>query len=127
IAERKRAEELAVEETRGAIDLLRFAILNLARSGWRHVVGVQGEVCQDTLTVLSHLEDGTRADYSESAVNFQFVINQTVLQRMQQIGVFELSDMLQRSDLTEFEQMILRGVHWLASAQSQPESQNALL
>lgn len=127
VAEPIRAQELAVAETRRAVDLLRFAVLNLRKSGSKYVIGIQGDVSEDTLTALSVKEDESGATYRESMVHERFVINPAVLDKMKSLGVFDLSDLLKKDKLTDFDELILRGVHWLASAQAQPENENALL
>src|SRR5262249_13023162 len=127
VAEPARAQELAVEEARRAVDLLRFAVLNLRKAGTKHVIGVQGDGSLETVTTICTKEDVSGADYSDSLVHETFVVTPAVLDKIKDLGVLELSDLLKKEKPTDFEELILRGVHWLASAQAQPENENALL
>ena len=46
---------------------------------------------------------------------------------MREVGVFKLSEFITKPNPSEFEQIILRAVRWLSSAQAQAEMENAFL
>ena len=134
-AEPERAVERAIEETRRVVDLLRFSILfldserdrgNGSQNEWRKVIGIQGDACADKRTVVSINDEGGMY-YSNSMVNHWFDLHELVVEEMRQLGVFVLSDLMKKAELSEFEEVILRAVHWLASAQAQEQKENALL
>lgn len=127
VAEPIRAEEVAVEEARRAIDLLRLSALFLDRGGDRKVIGVQGEACEDPRVTVSVAADGSRFDYRGSVVTQPFSLTDQVVGRMRGLGLFALADVMGNAGRTEFEDVLLRAVHWLASAQAQAEPENALL
>jgi hypothetical protein len=127
VAEPHRAEEIALEDTRRVIDLLRFSILLLDRDKNKKVIGLQGEACEDTRATVSIKVDDTSVNSIGAVVFHPFMLTAKVANAMRGIGVFVLSDLLQKKKLTEFEEVILRAVHWLASAQAQYENENALL
>jgi hypothetical protein len=127
VAEAHRAEEIALDEARRVVDLLRFSILMLDNSDYKKVVGLQGEVGENPRVAFAIKTDGTGYHQHASLVFHPFVLNEQVIDAMRRIGVFVLSDLLQKSEPTDFETVILRAVHWLASAQSQFENENALL
>jgi hypothetical protein len=127
VAEPERAEEIALAETRRVIDLLRFSLLLLDREKDKKVIGLQGEACEDTRATISIKSDETGVNYMGSVVFHPFPLTRQTVEAMREIGVFVLSDLLRKKELTEFEEVILRAVHWLASAQAQFENENALL
>jgi hypothetical protein len=127
VAEPRRAEEIALEEARRVIDLLRFSILLLDRDKDKKVIGLQGEACEDTRATVSIKAGDTGVNYMGSVVFHPFPLTRQTVEAMQEIGVFVLSDLLRKKGLTDFEEVILRAVHWLASAQAQFENENALL
>ena len=46
---------------------------------------------------------------------------------MKQIGVFDVATLLSQETLTEYQETLLRGIHWFANSQTQDESENILL
>ena len=46
---------------------------------------------------------------------------------MRSAGVFNLSDLLRKSQLNDFEKSLLHGIHWFSSSRRQVESENRLL
>jgi hypothetical protein len=128
VAESRRAKELAEEETRRALDLLRFSIPCLYGDR-RVMIGLQGEACEDGRSTVSITTDNTKLDVGGEVVYHPFEITQQAVDAMRSIGVFEVASLLEKPthQATEFERAILRAVHWVADAQAQVEKENSLL
>jgi hypothetical protein len=71
--------------------------------------------------------DNQGVNHGAEMQNHPLVLDDQAIDRMRAIGVFDLSDLIVKPARTEFEDVILRAVHWLASAQAQAENENALL
>jgi hypothetical protein len=112
------------DKDKKVVDLLRFSILLLDRDKDKKVVGLLGEACEDTRATISIKSDDSGVNYMGSVVFHSFSLTRQTVEAMQQIGVFVLSDLLRKERLTEFEEVIFRAVHWLASAQAQFENVN---
>jgi hypothetical protein len=126
-AEPNRAKEIALEETRLALDLLRYAILFLYTKDRPRAVGVLGDVSDDHRVSVAIRTDNQGVNFGSEMRNHPLELGDQTIARMRAIGVFDLSDLIVKLDRTEFEDVILRAVHWLASAQAQAENENALL
>jgi hypothetical protein len=126
-AEPIRAREIALEETHLALDLLRYAILFLFDKERPRAVGVLGEVSEDNRVAVAIRTDNRGTSYNIERTNFPLELDDSAIERMRAIGVFALSDLIVKTKKTDFEDVILRAVHWLASAQTQNENENALL
>jgi len=125
-AEPSRAMEIALEETRTALDLLRYGILFLYTKERPRAVGVLGEVTEQSRVAITIRTDNKQANITEERTNFPLVLTDETLKRMKDIGIFDLSDVITKKDKTEFEKIILRAVHWLASAQAQNENEKGV-
>src|SRR5262249_30994019 len=108
VAEPERGEEIAIEETRRVIDVLRFSILLLDGDKGKKVIGLQGEACEDTRATVAFTPNDTIVNYTGSVVFHPFQLTQQFVQAMREIGAFVLSDLLRKENLTEFEEVILR-------------------
>src|SRR4051794_15147005 len=86
-----------------------------------------GDVATDNRYSVSLRADNQGANYSQSKTRNQFTLTSYAVQIMRDNGVFKLSDMTRNPNQTEFERIILRAVRWLASAQTQVETDNAFL
>jgi hypothetical protein len=129
VAEPRRARERAEEETRRALDLLRLAIPLLYDRDKRVQVGFPGEIVWAYRRSIS-LSDKAYQSNAKLAGNTQpFELTADRLAYLRSLGVLDLSAVLAkpRGDLTDFEQALLRGVHWFASAQSQVEPENGFV
>ena len=127
VAEPTRATELALEETRLALDLLRYAILFMYTKDRPRAVGVRGDVSDDGRVSVAVRTDNGGFHCGSELTNHLLELDERTVARMRAVGVFTLSDLIVKPARTEFEDVILRAVHWLASAQTQPENENALL
>lgn len=130
VAEPTRARERALEETRRVVDLIRFAIPALYHEKQRVLVGVQGETPDSVLRTIPVLASDHRAyslQQDRAGPLLPFQLNADNLERMKEIGAFEVSRLLQKQRLNDFENAILRGMHWMADATVQPDNEGAFL
>lgn len=127
IAEPERAFERAKEETRRALEILRFASKSIYPMSEDIRIGLEDErrYSSRPVFILSDHQTTFKKD-SEGSPNL-FEINSKERETMEKIGVFTLSDILQKSRATTFEEALLRAVHWFSSALLQPEIENAFL
>lgn len=126
-AEPNRAREIALEATRLAIDLLRYSILFLFDDERPRTVGVLGDVSRDSRVAMAIHTDNQACVFHSELTHVPLTLNEEAIAAMRNIGVFELSDLIEKDGRTEFEDVVLRAAHWLASAQTQNENENALL
>jgi hypothetical protein len=122
----ERAFEVALDETRRAVDLLRFVTFFLSGDK-KYSIGIQGEVGDGLRSTVAIRSDGDAYNFVGVAAYRLLSVNQQIVDLMTRVGVSEVSDLVKKRDRTEFEELIVRGVHWLASGQSQFENENALL
>lgn len=130
VAEPQRAKERAEEESRRAIDLLRFSIPNLFSDDQRVRVGLFGEIIRSvrlSVSIAPERHFGTSINLVGSVVPFEITPDR--LRQMEILGVFKLSKILQKPEpaLSDLERVLLRSVHWFSSAQTQPEVENQFL
>jgi hypothetical protein len=124
--ENHRAVEVALDETRRAVDLLRY--LTLFIPGRRkYSLGIQGEIGDGKRTTVAIRTDEESVHYLGVANYDVLAIGQWHVELMKNLGILDLSDLLQKPQRTNFEQALIRAVHWLASGQAQFENENALL
>ena len=127
VAEPERAFERAKEETRRALEILRFASKSIYPMSEDIRIGLEDErrYSSRPAFILSDHQTTFKRD-SEGSPNL-FEINSEARETMEKIGVLTLSDILQKSSATTFEEALLRAVHWFSSALLQPEFENAFL
>jgi hypothetical protein len=126
-AEPIKARESTLEQTRLALDLLRYAILFLYDDQHPRAVGLIGDLPEQSRMMVSIRTDDQGVNIFLQATNIPLALDSDVIEGMKGIGVFDLSDIINRSSYTDFEHVLLRAVHWLASSQTQIENDNALL
>jgi Apea-like HEPN len=143
VAENRRATELALEETRKAITLVRYAALfadispiyqmtneQIARDeDERYFIGILGDVSNEGRRSICIPKNDSNIVYSSSKTSSKFVIDNQTVERMDQVGVFVLSSLFQKNetDRTEFQKVLLSALRWLASAQTQVDDRIAFL
>lgn len=128
-AEPDRALELAEEETRRAIDLLRYAIPFIYGQSWRVAVGMSGDTCTSYRYIPIN-PNGARSFSSRGIIvgpinKFEF--SEENMEILDKIGVFKLSKILQKNNLNPFEKDLLSSVHWFANGQIKVERADKLL
>lgn len=127
VAEPDRAQQRAKEETRRALEVLRFAakahypISEDIRIGLKGEPGFGSRRC----FVISENNLNSKGD-NEGAIR-HLEINKDVVKSMDKVGFTKLSSMLAKSRPTNFEEVLLRAVHWFSSALQQQEIENAFL
>ena len=130
VAEPQRARERAEEEVRHVLDLLRYAISVLTLRGLNIAVGLQGEVVNviRTTPTLSLDELSYELPSSYKGPLQPFELSPENIQKMVQIGIFKVAEILKLPDkITDFEKALLRGIHWFATSQTQFEKENEFL
>ncbi len=130
VAEPTRAQERAEDEVHRVLDLLRYAIPHIFKSGVKMAVGMVGEVAAGVreTRVVSTTTSGYVIHKALAGSYDPFIITPETLAMMALIGVSAVADILAKSSgQTEFEDTLLRGVHWYANALTQSEAENVAL
>lgn len=126
-AEPVRAYEVGKEEVRRAIDLLRFSSKAIYPLKEDIRIGLKGDHPKtNRLSLVTSKTCFKIEDDSEGSV-FQFEINQESLKRMNDLGVFKVSDALIKKQASNFEKSLIRSIHWFSVALTQDENSNAFL
>lgn len=126
-AEPIRAFEIAKEEVRRAIDLLRFSSKAIYPLSEDVRIGLKGDHPKTKRQgfIVSEKVSDTPEDSVGSVRSFE--INEATIQRMNEIGVFRLSDALSKKQANNLEETLIRAIHWFSVALTQNESGNAFL
>ena len=129
VAEPQRARELAEIETRRAFDLLRFAVPFLYRGSENIRIGLLGEITRKRTVSLAYSGSNYSLFHHLVGPVETLALTPSNIDRMAQIGVLALSDILKKDEAThtEYERVILRSVHWIAGATVQTENENTFL
>jgi hypothetical protein len=126
-AEPIRAYEVGKEEVRRAIDLLRFSSKAIYPLKEDIRIGLKGDYPKTNRLGLITSENCFKIqDDSEGSV-FQFEINHESLERMNDLGVFKVSEALVKKQASNFEESLIRSIHWFSVALTQNENSNAFL
>lgn len=126
-AEPVRAFEFAKEEVRRAIDLLRFSSKAIYPLFEDIRIGLKGDHPKSLRQGFVISENGfiTQSDSVGSARPFE--INEKTIRRMEEIGIFLVSDALLKQQANNLEEALIRAIHWFSVALTQSESSNAFL
>lgn len=132
IAEPVRSRERALEATRRVIDLIRFTIPAAYPKDFGVTVGIDGSIPgRSTLVTPTIASDGSKYSIGMSKTGpfSPFIINDKTTKIMDNIGVLSASKILQKplKKVTNFEESILRGLHWFANSVTQIEEENSFL
>ena len=127
VAEWRRAEEIALDSVRRIVDLLRVAVLFGNETTHKIVLGLQGETCDETRAVIGIQTDEENLHWIGTVVFYALQLTQAAVQQLTEQGLMTVVDLYQKAKRSEFENLIISAVHWLASAQAQFENSNALL
>jgi hypothetical protein len=129
IAEPNRARERAEDETRRVLELLRFARPALYPENLQVAVGLAGEVFRASRITPTYSPRSYNLNVENTGPHFSFDLSEETLATMRGFGVFEVSEVLRKNvrDLTQFEETLLRGIHWFSVAEVQQEAENKLL
>ncbi len=133
VAEPARAKEIAVDETRRVMELLRYSIAfspSYKQLGMN--VSIAGDFPEGSVNavVLPSPEDTSMtltSDGKGPAVPYR--LNKKAMDALRDCGALEVSAILAKpvASLTDFEEALLRAMHWFASALTEPELENELL
>lgn len=126
-AEPVRAFEYAKEEVRRAIDLLRFSTKAIYPLSEDIRIGLKGDHPKTKRQgfIISKAGFNTQGDSVGSVRSFE--INEDAIRRMDEIGVFMVSDALSKKQTNNLEEALIRAIHWFSVALTQNESSNAFL
>lgn len=126
-AEPVRAYEVGKEEVRRAIDLLRLSSKAIYSLSEDIRIGLKGEHPKAIRQGFVFSEKGlnTESDSVDSVIPFE--INQDTLGRMNDIGIFKVSDALTKKQANNFEESLIRSIHWFSVALTQDENSNSFL
>jgi hypothetical protein len=129
VAEPIRALELAEEETRRAIDLIRYAIPALYSRDARVIVGLHGEFCYSYRYVpidpIGKKSFASEGKFTGPLYDFEF--SEENIKKMNRIGINKLSGLLQKDKISDFEEKLLSSIHWFANSQVKIENEDKLL
>jgi hypothetical protein len=133
IAENGRAFELAVQRVRRVLDLFRYTLIFASKNpaDERRICVGLGEVHHSARVSVAFCEctGQTVVNHSRVGAMQDFAIGDEVIRLMSSIHVFELATLLdtEADVVTDFENSLIRALHWVANAQTQDESENGLL
>lgn len=131
VAEPERARERAEEETRRVLDILRYCIPFLYQRSFRVNVSLKAEKSrQPRWTPIISCD--MKSSFLTSKLIGQMVpfrLNKENIGEMETIGAFKLFDTLakERRQLSDFEEALLRSIHWFSNHLDQYEIENQFL
>jgi len=121
LAEPKRAKQKTQERCACVLDLLRYAIPALYPRSAEVRVGFDGELWRfaSPIPIVSSDNSQFSIQWLEMGPVFPMEISQETIQSLEEIGVLRLGKALEKQacQRSEFETVLLRGVHWFANAQ----------
>ncbi len=126
-AEPIRAFEVAKEEVRRAIDLLRFTSKAIYPLKEDIRIGLKGDHPKSDRTGFIFSEFGLNTKGDSIGSYLPFTITQETLESMRKIGVFAISSALCKKQANDFEESLIRSIHWFSVALTQVENSNAFL
>lgn len=131
IAEPERAVERAVEETRQAIDILRYTQPALYHESYKVSIGLRGEVFRIShwVPIITNEEKNYQMHDTLIGPLIPFTIDRANITVMVMLGAFRLSELLAKpnKETNEYEKALLRAVHWYATSQTHFELENKFL
>lgn len=131
IAEPERARERAEEETRRVLDILRYCIPFLYPSNRRVNVSLKGEKNRQLRWTPIVSYDKKSAFLRSQLIGpiAPFELNNKNIDEMRKIGVFKLFNILakRKQQLSNFEEALLRSIHWFSNHLGQHEIENQFL
>ncbi len=126
-AETTKAIESAEEESYKAFDLLGLSILLFDQKREKVAVGLAGDVLYASRSTYVIGQSTGYTDNMKAIGTYDLKITDDFVSKMTQCGIMELSQNLRDGNLSPFKQILLRSIHWFASAHYQPEQANAIL
>lgn len=129
-AEEDIAVDKAKKECDKVLDLLRFSSY-FSHHRDRVSIGFEGDIIRGFYQLIVH-----RANFKAYSIPNQFKgsmdnfeINEALMEHMEDIGIFKLSKILEKSsqERTEFEDTLLLGLHWFSDSMTQKQLANQFL
>lgn len=131
VATTARLRERALDETRRVLEVLRFARPALYPDHLEIRLGLVWEVFEGVVSfpILDAHTEITGMSFTRPNAPIPFVLSVETIAQMREIGAMDLGDVLSKeySSLTDFEQLLLSALHWLADSEAQVQLENQLL
>lgn len=126
-AEPIRGRELAKEEIRRSVEVLRFAAGGINNSERNVRIGLKGDHPVTDLCGFVIGSQGWQIAPDKNGSGRPFTIAPESLPELERLGVFALSETLQKKQPNGYEQGLIKAIHWFSVAMMQDESGNAFL
>jgi hypothetical protein len=135
IAEPVRAKEIALDETRRAMDLLRYAIPFIVPECFKRLsvnVGITGDITEAEIrAVILPCEDDRSITFTSENKGpiLPLAVSRETIDKLRECGAQDVAAILAKAApcLSDFERVLLRGIHWFGNALPQREPENELL
>jgi hypothetical protein len=126
IAEPIRAKERAIEEIERVIDLMNYFAKSLNP---RENIKINAEGINPTSirNTISFTSKNINTSMDNIGTPTKLKINNETLNHIEEINGFILSDIIAKKDLTQFEECLIKCLHWFSIALNQEESTNSFL
>jgi hypothetical protein len=126
-AEPNRALELARTEARFVVDLLRVASKFVYPLKEDVRIGLKGERPRTRRTGFVISDSGMQTSHDSVGSVYTFEINEETTNRMDELGLLNLSDRARDGTLSDLDILLIRSIHWLSVSLTQDEPENALI
>ena len=128
LAEPYRAMEIAEQNTRRAIDILKYHIF-MVHFDRRTGVSLAGERAAGRRISTLFSDQNVTITHASTGQFIDFEINSSTINEMRSTGAITIANILKREpvDISDLEDSLLRSVHWVANSQIQSEDENRLL
>ncbi len=135
VAEPIRAKEMAVEETRRALEVLRYAIPFLYEGPYKYLklnVSIEGDhPNSDSVAFIVPSCDAHSLTFTSENTRPAILvqINEENVKKLGECGALEVASLLAKplAELTDIDRVLLRGLHWFGNALCHGEPENELL
>jgi Apea-like HEPN len=124
-AEPIRAIELAKEEVRRSLDLLRLGIKATHRLQDDIRIGIAGDHPSVVVEALAVSDSSVNTEMK--LVGNPLRVDASFLNALEQFGIFRVSEALARTKCTNLEEAIIRSMHWFSVATCQDDKSNTFL
>lgn len=135
IAEPIRAKEMAIEETRRALEILRYGIPFIFKDGYKSLrlnVSIVGD--HPDRDCISFVMPSTNTDSMTFTLEnnrpaIPLRITEDNVSKLKECGAMDVAAFLEKplGTLTDIERILLRGLHWFGNALCHGEAENELL
>jgi hypothetical protein len=124
-AEPIRAIELAKEEVRRSLDLLRLGIKATHRLQDDIRIGIAGDHPSVVVEAVALSESSVNTEMKRVGIPLR--VDASFLNDLEQLGIFRVSEALARTRCTNLEEAIIRSMHWFSVASCQDDKSNTFL